>query len=77
MQELDDAYASLLAVRYFELYRRDRERFRSGYVALLSGGYDDEPRAVLRRHLGFDMMAPAFAAETMASLRAEVDALYE
>jgi oligoendopeptidase F len=76
MQELDDAYSSLLAVRYFELYRRDPERFRSGYVALLSGGYDDEPRALLLRNLGFDMMAPEFAAETMTSLRGEVEALY-
>jgi oligoendopeptidase F len=77
MQELDDAYASLLAVRYFALYRRDPERFRTGYIALLSGGYDDEPRDLLQRHLGFDMMAQDFAAETMASLRVEVNALYQ
>lgn len=76
MQELDDAYSSLLAVRYFELYRRDPERFRTGYLALLSAGYDDEPRALLLRTLDFDMMAQGFAAETMTSLRAEVDALY-
>lgn len=77
LQELNDVYASLLAVRYFALYRRDPQRFRAAYVALLSGGYDDEPRAMLARRLGVDMMSPGFAAETMASLQAEVSTLYK
>lgn len=77
MQELNDAYASLLSVRYFQLWRRDPERFRAGYLALLSGGYDDEPDDLLRRHLGIDMTAPGFVAETMAALQAEVAMLYE
>lgn len=76
MQELDDAYASLLAVRYFQLYRRDPARFRTGYLALLSNGYDDAPAALLRRHLGIDLEAADFVAGTMAALRTEVDALY-
>lgn len=76
MQELNDAYASLLAVRYFQLHRRDPERFRAGYLALLSGGYGNPPADLLRRHLGIDMAAPAFVAETMTGLRAEIDALY-
>jgi oligoendopeptidase F len=76
MQELNDAYSSLLAVRYFELYRRDRARFRAGYLALLSGGYNDTPSALLQRHLGFDMMAEGFVEETMTRMRAEVDGLY-
>ena len=76
MQELNDAYASLLSVRYFQLWRRDPARFRAAYLALLSGGYDDEPGDLLRRHLGIDRMAPGFLAETMAGLQAEVAALY-
>lgn len=76
MQELNDAYASLLAIRYFQLHRRDPAGFRSGYLALLSSGYDGAPADLLRRHLGIDMNAPAFVAETMASLRTEIDALY-
>jgi oligoendopeptidase F len=75
MQELHDAYASLLAVRYFALYRQDPARFRTAYLALLSRGYDDEPRALLLGDLGIDMMSDTFTAETMASLRAEVEAL--
>jgi oligoendopeptidase F len=77
MQEINDVYASLLAVCYFERYRRDPERFRTGYVALLSGGYDDEPGALLKQRLGIDITAPDFAARAMASLRSELDALYD
>ena len=76
MQELNDAYASLLSVRYYELWRRDPARFRTAYLALLSGGYDDEPGDLLRRHLGIDMMAPGFVAGTMTALQAEVALLY-
>ncbi len=76
MQELNDAYASLLAIRYFQLYRRDPARFRRGYLALLSGGYDAAPADLLRRHLDIDMNAPGFVAETMTALRADIDALY-
>ncbi len=76
MQELNDAYASLLAVRYFQLHRRDPRRFRTNYLALLSGGYDGAPVDLLRRHLGIDMASPGFVADTMAGLRAEIDSLY-
>lgn len=76
MQELSDVYASLLAVRYFALYRRDPDRFRAAYLALLSGGYDNEPAVLLAQSMGIDITAPVFAAETMTALQAEVDALY-
>jgi oligoendopeptidase F len=76
MQELNDAHASLLSVRYFQLYRRDPEAFRRAYLALLSGGYSDRPNELLLRHLGLDMMARGFAAETMSGLLRDVEALY-
>jgi hypothetical protein len=76
MHELNDAYASLLAVRYFARYRRDPGRFRAGYLPLLSGGHDAPPVALLRRHLGIELMAPDFAAATLEELLAEVASLY-
>jgi oligoendopeptidase F len=76
MQELNDAYASLLAIRYFQLYRRDPAAFRTSFLALLSNGYEAEPGELLKRYLGFDMMAPGFAQETMAALEVQIEALY-
>ena len=75
-QELNDAFASLLAVRYFQLYRQDPGKFGPAYMGLLRGGYNDEPRALLRRNLGIDMASPDFVAATLATLRVEVNALY-
>jgi oligoendopeptidase F len=76
LQELNDAYASLLAIRYFQLYRRDPAAFRTAYLALISNGYGAEPGQLLQRYLGFDMMAPEFTQQTMAALEAQVEALY-
>jgi oligoendopeptidase F len=76
LHELDDLHASLLAVRYFRLWRENPARFRTRYLSLLSGGYDAEPRTLVSRNLGFDFRAPGFADETMSMLSQEIDALY-
>lgn len=75
LHELDDLQASLLAVRYFRLWREDPVRFRANYLRLLSGGYDAEPHVLVERNLGFDFRAPRFAEETMVMLRREVEAI--
>lgn len=74
-QELNDAFASLLAVRYYQLYRRDRASFGSRYMALLSGGYGESPSKLLSGHLGIDMTDPQFVTATMVALKQEIDAL--
>jgi|GEM_PF-3947517 len=76
LHEIDDLYASLLAVRYFRMWRRDPAGFRERYLRLLSGGYDAGPRTLLRRSLGLDFGDRDFADETMEMLRQEVTALY-
>ena len=76
MQEINDLYSALLAIRYFQLHRRDPAAFRRGYMALLSGGYDAEPADLLRRNLGIDFTARDFTRETLAILQVEVERLY-
>ena len=75
-QELNDAYASLLAVRYYQLYRQDRADFGRKYMALLEGGYTEAPAALLSKRLGIDMSDPRFVATTLGTLRRQVDELY-
>jgi oligoendopeptidase F len=76
LHEIDDLYASLLAVRYFRMHRRDPAGFRRRYLRLLARGYDDEAGTLVAQSLGFDFLAPGFAEETMEMLRQEVEALY-
>lgn len=75
-QELNDAFASLLAIRYFAMYRSDRRSFVKSYLALLSSGYRDAPGQLLKKHLGIDMPAAHFAATTLDALDREVLDLY-
>lgn len=75
-QELNDAFASLLAVRYYQLYRTAPARFGPAYMALLSGGYGEAPNALLLRSLQIDMAEPRFVSMTLAALRAEIADLY-
>lgn len=72
MQELNDAYAALLAVRYWQAWRADPAGFRKGYMALLREGYDASPAELLRRNLAIDMAVDDFVATTIAALDSEV-----
>jgi oligoendopeptidase F len=72
-------YSKLLALKYFDLYQRDRDGFVRRYVALLSNGYDDQPDALLRRFLGFDLSAGTLvddAARVIDARTAELERLY-
>ena len=75
MQELNDAYAAFLAVRYWQAWRADPAAFRKGYMALLRGGYDAAPADLLRRKLGIDMAADVFVSATLDALEQEVGQL--
>lgn len=76
MQELNDAYASLLAVRYYQAFRADPQAFAAAYRSLLSRGYDAPPGEMLSGGLGIDLLAGDFAETTLAALDAEIAELY-
>lgn len=72
-------YAKLLALKYYELYTRDPAGFVERYNALLANGYDDEPNALLRRFLGFDLASDTLVADAVRlieSSTAELERLY-
>ena len=48
-------YGGLLALKYYQLYSRDREAFVSRYVALLKNGFDAPPAALLKKFLDIDL----------------------
>jgi oligoendopeptidase F len=51
-------YASLLALKYFQLWRERPAWFLPRYQALLQDGFDDSPRNLLEKHLGIDLAGP-------------------
>ena len=79
LYRINYVYSTLLALKYFELYSRDSQRFVAGYNRLLANGYDDEPNALLRRFLGFDLGDPGLvdgAASLIEARTAELERLY-
>ena len=79
LYRINYVYSTLLALKYFELYSRDSQRFVAGYNRLLANGYDDEPNALLRRFLGFGLGDPGLvdgAASLIEARTAELERLY-
>ena len=75
MQELNDAWASLLAIRYFVAWREDPDGFRRAYLDLLSRGYDAAPDELLET-LEIDIHDEAFVDDTLRSMDRIVSEIY-
>jgi oligoendopeptidase F len=72
-------YAKLLALRYFDLLRRDPAGFPGRYLSLLENGYDAPPDALLRRFADIGLGDPKLihdAARVLESWLSELESLY-
>ncbi|NMC00311.1 MAG: M3 family oligoendopeptidase [Thermoanaerobaculaceae bacterium] len=47
--------AQILAMKYFELYKKDPQGFAKNYVAMVEAGMDREPQKLLKDFLGIDL----------------------
>jgi oligoendopeptidase F len=52
-------YASMLALKYFQLFKEKPDWFLPRYRALLENGFDDTPQHLLGKFLGIDPDSPA------------------
>jgi hypothetical protein len=62
-------YARLLALKYYELYKRDPNAFVPRYLALIRNGYDSPPDMLLKRFLDLDMRESRFVPGVLAAHR--------
>ena len=53
--------AKLLALKYYELYKRDPQKFIPRYNALLRNGYTTSPENLLKEFLDIDLNDPQLA----------------
>ena len=49
MHNINDMIASVLAIKYFELYKKNKNEFISAYLKLLKEGYHDNPANLLKK----------------------------
>jgi oligoendopeptidase F len=72
-------YSKLLALRYFDLLRRDPAGFSRRYGSLLGNGYDAPPEALLRRFVDTSLDSPELidgAVRVLRSWLGELQSLY-
>lgn len=57
----NNVIAKILALKYFELYKRDQQKFILRYNALLCNGYTTSPENLLKKFLDINLNDPKFA----------------
>jgi oligoendopeptidase F len=68
LYDVNYVYGGLLALKYFQLYKANREEFVPRYVALLKNGFDAPPAELLRRFLNIDLAAPSLLRDDLGLL---------
>jgi oligoendopeptidase F len=56
LYDVNYVYGGLLALKYFQLYSRDRDSFVPRYIALLKNGFDAPPAVLLKKFLDIDLL---------------------
>ncbi|HXZ81810.1 MAG TPA: M3 family metallopeptidase [Terriglobales bacterium] len=75
LYNINYVYGGLLALKYYQLYISDRERFVPRYIALLKNGFDAPPDALLKKFLDVDLFDPALLSDGLRLLNARLDQL--
>ncbi len=75
MYRLNYLYSKLLAVKYFDLYTRDPDRFVKSYQALLRNGYDATPDVLLEKFIGTKTADPKLVDDVLAVITRKTDEL--
>lgn len=75
LYDINYVYGALLALKYYEMYTRDRERFVPRYVALMRNGFDAPPDLLLKRYLDIDLRDPRLVTDAAGLLESRLKLL--
>jgi oligoendopeptidase F len=65
LYDVNYVYGGLLALKYFQLYSRDRAAFVPRYIATLKNGFDASPATLLKKFLDIDLLAPSLLTDDL------------
>jgi oligoendopeptidase F len=68
LYDVNYVYGGLLALKYYQLYSRDRNAFVARYVALLKNGFDGPPATLLKQFLDIDLLDSSLLADDLSLL---------
>ena len=63
--DINYIYGALLALKYYELYRRDAKDFVPRYIALMKNGFDAPPEVLLRQFLNINLNDPRLVSDAL------------
>jgi oligoendopeptidase F len=75
LYDVNYVYGGLLALKYYQLYTADQERFIHNYVALLKNVMNASPAALLKKFLGIDLFDPSLLTDAINLLDSRMDSL--
>ena len=73
--DINYVYGSILALKFYHLYRRDPAKFADSYIALMENGFDAPPGDLLRRFLNIDLKDPNLLSDALQIVEEKVNRL--
>jgi oligoendopeptidase F len=75
LYEINYVYGSLLALKYFELFKQAPESFVKDYILLMGNGFDAAPELLLSKFLKIDLHDPDLISGAVNLLEMKVNQL--
>jgi len=73
--DVNYVYGALLALKFYDLYSRDRAKFVPRYIALMQHGFDQTPEVQLKRFLDIDLHDPKLVANAVQVVASKIKLL--
>jgi oligoendopeptidase F len=73
--DVNYVYGALLALKFYDLYSRDRAKFVPRYIALMQHGFDQTPEVQLKRFLDIDLRDPKLVASAVQLVQSKIKLL--
>jgi oligoendopeptidase F len=73
--DINYIYGALLALKFYEMYKRDSEHFTPRYIALMRNGFDAPPPILLKRFLDIDVHDPRLVSNALSVVEDRINLL--
>ena len=73
--DINYVYGALLALKFYGMYKQDREHFVPRYIALMRNGFDAPPEVLLKRFLNIDLHDPSLVSNALSAVQETVNLL--
>lgn len=72
MYYVNYVFAQMLALKYYEMFQRDRDTFVPKYLALVKNGFNAPPTVLLKKFLNIDFKDPKLVSEAVSVVEAKL-----